>query len=182
MEAQRRSRFVFVRRHDARFYFDDFPKSGFRTACCSYSLAILTHHCGRLSTIFKPRFATCLVATISFELCAQFRAPYSALCSAPCSALCTLVLCALRLAPPSALCCNTTLTSTQPRLHLGYSFAIWSGGSLVLQHPFRHIPVVTGRPSDSPQVDLDRPHIAQIWPHHFQCIWNRLNNTGVFRY
>ncbi|EFX72817.1 hypothetical protein DAPPUDRAFT_110341 [Daphnia pulex] len=94
----------FVRRHDARFYFDNFPKSGFRTARCSYSLAILAHHCGRLSTIFKPRFATRLVATISFELCTQFWVPCSALCSAPCSALCALHACALRSATCSALC------------------------------------------------------------------------------
>jgi hypothetical protein len=107
-----------------------------------------------------------------------FRALYSVLGSVFSFVLCAL-LCALRSARLCSALCDLLralhCAPTRPSLQLNHDF-VWavllrsrSGGSLVLQHPFRHIPVVTGRPADSPQVYLDRPQVAQIWPHHFQC-------------
>ena len=73
--------------------------------------------------VSQPWFATRLVATISFELCTQFRALCSALCSAPCFALCALHACALRSATCSALC-----TLLRHDHHLGeFSFLFDSG-------------------------------------------------------
>jgi hypothetical protein len=115
--------------------------------------------------VSQPWFATRLVATISFELCTQFRALCSALCSAPCFALCALHACALRSATCSALCTMlqhdpyVSPTTTSVRL---FSPRSWPGSSLVHLHPFWYIPVVIGRPAASLQVSNA---IRHIWLH-----------------
>ncbi|EFX67644.1 hypothetical protein DAPPUDRAFT_261282 [Daphnia pulex] len=88
-----------------------------------------------------------------------FRALYSVLGSVFSFVLCAL-LCALRSARLCSALCDLLralhCAPTRPSLQLNHDF-VWavllrsrSGGSLVLQHSFRHTPIVAGRPADPP--------------------------------